>query len=64
MIKISLEILSICTVFAAYGLFHFCNDIFNYLSVEKWYMSVLVTVLMIVGFFVFKGVYGEWFTIV
>lgn len=59
MVEISLENLSLFIVFAAYGSFHIGTDFFNWLSAKKWYMPVLVVVLMIVGFFVCKGVYGK-----
>lgn len=64
MVEISLETLSLCMVFSAYGAFEFGLRLSDWLTAKKWYMPIVIIALMLVGFFVIKGVYGKWFTLI
>lgn len=56
MVEISLNTLSLYLVFVVYGSCEFTLRLSDWLAAKKWYMPILIIVLMIVGLFVFKGV--------
>ena len=63
MVEISLETLSLCMVFSAYGAFRFGNDLFNLCMAKKWLWIPLLIVLVVASYFVFLKGYGKWFTL-
>lgn len=64
MVEIGLKSLCLCLVFGSFGAFDFALRIVDWIAAKRWYLVLVMVVVMVIGFFVFERIYGKWFVIV